>query len=93
LGSISILDSDTSSTVGEALESLCDSIRPLSRSAGVGDDNDSVYNFFISRVKQNLHIVMAFLPVGEALSHQAVRFQALINCPSSIGFTIGRIGR
>jgi dynein heavy chain len=40
----------------------------------------AMYNFFIERVKQNLHIVLAMSPVGEAFRNRLRQFPSLINC-------------
>ncbi|XP_075305326.1 dynein axonemal heavy chain 3 [Odontesthes bonariensis] len=40
----------------------------------------SVYNFFIDRVKANLHIVLAMSPIGDAFRNRLRMFPSLINC-------------
>ncbi|KAL7390222.1 hypothetical protein ABVT39_017308 [Epinephelus coioides] len=40
----------------------------------------SMYNFFISRVKANLHIVLAMSPIGDAFRNRLRMFPSLINC-------------
>ncbi|XP_074179212.1 dynein axonemal heavy chain 3 [Rhinolophus sinicus] len=40
----------------------------------------SMYNFFIERVKKNLHIVLAMSPVGDAFRNRLRMFPSLINC-------------
>ncbi|XP_078610604.1 dynein axonemal heavy chain 3-like isoform X1 [Branchiostoma floridae x Branchiostoma japonicum] len=40
----------------------------------------SMYNFFIERVKQNLHVVLAFSPIGDAFRNRLRQFPSLINC-------------
>ncbi|KAK0049220.1 dynein heavy chain 3 axonemal-like isoform X1 [Biomphalaria pfeifferi] len=39
-----------------------------------------MYNFFIDRVKQNLHIVLAMSPIGDAFRNRLRMFPSLINC-------------
>ena len=39
-----------------------------------------LYAYFITRVKQNLHIVLAFSPIGDAFRDRLRKFPALINC-------------
>jgi len=39
-----------------------------------------MYNFFIERVKQNLHIVLAMSPIGDAFRNRLRMFPSLINC-------------
>ncbi|KAM9385712.1 LOW QUALITY PROTEIN: dynein axonemal heavy chain 3 [Pholidichthys leucotaenia] len=40
----------------------------------------SMYNFFIDRVKPNLHIVLAMSPIGDAFRNRLRMFPSLINC-------------
>ena len=38
------------------------------------------YNFFVSKCKQNLHLVICMSPVGEAFRRRLRTFPALVNC-------------
>ncbi|KAM4624509.1 dynein axonemal heavy chain 3 [Polymixia lowei] len=40
----------------------------------------SMYNFFIDRVKANLHVVLAMSPVGDSFRNRLRMFPSLINC-------------
>ncbi|MGH0124048.1 UNVERIFIED_CONTAM: hypothetical protein FKN15_034456 [Acipenser sinensis] len=40
----------------------------------------AMYNFFIDRVKANLHIVLAMSPIGDAFRNRLRMFPSLINC-------------
>ncbi|KAM9012434.1 dynein axonemal heavy chain 3 [Ara ararauna] len=40
----------------------------------------AMYNFFIERVKKNLHIVLAMSPVGDAFRNRLRMFPSLLNC-------------
>ncbi|XP_037391966.1 dynein heavy chain 3, axonemal [Pygocentrus nattereri] len=40
----------------------------------------TMYNFFIDRVKANLHIVLAMSPIGDAFRNRLRMFPSLINC-------------
>jgi dynein heavy chain, axonemal len=39
-----------------------------------------MYNFFIERVKSNLHVVLAMSPIGDAFRSRLRMFPSLINC-------------
>ncbi|TKC53227.1 hypothetical protein EI555_007550, partial [Monodon monoceros] len=41
--------------------------------------NENLYDYFVSRVRQNLHIVLCFSPVGERFRNRALKFPALIS--------------
>ncbi|XP_046888652.1 dynein axonemal heavy chain 3 [Hypomesus transpacificus] len=40
----------------------------------------SLYNYFIDRIKANLHIVLAMSPIGDAFRNRLRMFPSLINC-------------
>ncbi|CAH2307190.1 dynein heavy chain 3, axonemal [Pelobates cultripes] len=40
----------------------------------------AMYNFFIERVRNNLHIVLAMSPIGDAFRNRLRMFPSLINC-------------
>ena len=40
----------------------------------------SMYNFFIERVKEHLHVVLAMSPIGDAFRNRLRMFPSLINC-------------
>ena len=42
------------------------------REAKIGGSRDAIYNFFISRVRDNLHIVLCMSPVGDAFRRRYV---------------------
>lgn len=39
-----------------------------------------LYSFFLTRVRSNLHIVLAFSPIGDAFRDRLRKFPSLINC-------------
>ena len=39
-----------------------------------------MYNYFIERVKSNLHVVLAMSPIGDAFRNRLRMFPSLINC-------------
>lgn len=70
---------------------ICEAARPFARAiygkaAGDMNQND-LYAFFLSRVRQNLHIVLAFSPIGEAFRDRLRKFPSLINCCAIDWFT------
>ena len=43
--------------------------------------NENLYDYFLSRVRQNLHVVLCFSPVGEKFRKRGLQFPGLIaNC-------------
>ncbi|XP_046404632.1 dynein axonemal heavy chain 3 [Ischnura elegans] len=47
----------------------------------------ALYNFFIERVRANLHVVLAFSPIGNAFRNRLRMFPSLINCCTIDWFT------
>ena len=71
--------------------SICEAIRPMVRAIfgkGASDmTNHELYAYFRSRVRENLHMVLAFSPIGEAFRERLRKFPALINCCTIDWFT------
>ena len=38
------------------------------------------FSFFVNRCRENLHVVIAFSPIGEAFRNRIRQFPSLINC-------------
>ena len=70
---------------------ICESVRPFAKAvygkAAVDMNANELYAFFIKRVRNNLHIVLAFSPIGEAFRDRLRKFPALINCCTIDWFT------
>ncbi|KAJ9505503.1 hypothetical protein QJQ45_023787, partial [Haematococcus lacustris] len=47
---------------------------------GIEETRDAMWRAFINRVRDNLHIVLAMSPVGEAFRARCRQFPSLINC-------------
>ena len=63
-------------------DSLLASLRPEAKAAGVADSKHQLSDFFLSRVRANLHLVLAFSPVGAAFRARCRKFPGIINCTS-----------
>lgn len=50
------------------------------RKAGISPTNEAIYDFLISRVRDNLHIVLCMSPIGEDFRNRLRQYPALINC-------------
>lgn len=43
-------------------------------------NRDGIFDFFISRVRQNLHLVICMSPIGDAFRRRCRMFPSLVNC-------------
>jgi dynein heavy chain len=50
------------------------------KAAGIPETRDNCLSFFVSRVRDKLHIVLCMSPVGDALRIRCRQFPSLINC-------------
>ena len=64
----------------EDIDNILGSISNDAKSAGIPDTPEARINYFISRVRTNLHVVLAFSPVGDTFRIRARRFPGLVNC-------------
>ena len=64
----------------EDMEGIFGGLRGEAKAAAVPDTPESMTNFFISRVRSNLHACLCFSPVGDLFRVRARRFPGLINC-------------
>jgi len=64
----------------DEIDGIYGAVRNEGKAEGVADAKEPMYDFFISKVKRNLHVCLCFSPVGSAFSRRASRFPSLINC-------------
>jgi dynein heavy chain len=56
------------------------SITSKAKSAGFSAEPESVWQYYLSRIRENLHVCLCFSPVGPGLRSRARKFPALVNC-------------
>jgi len=61
-------------------EKILREVRPHCKAAGVVETKDNIKAHFIARVRENMHIVLAMSPVGNAFRVRCRMFPSLINC-------------
>nr|XP_054751474.1 dynein axonemal heavy chain 6-like isoform X1 [Lytechinus pictus]XP_054751475.1 dynein axonemal heavy chain 6-like isoform X1 [Lytechinus pictus] len=65
----------------EEYERVIIGCRPAAKEVGIPEGNrEEIYNFFISRVRKNLHIVLCMSPVGDSFRARCRMFPSLVNC-------------
>eukprot|EP00904_Undaria_pinnatifida_P003126 jgi/Undpi1/12814/HiC_scaffold_7.g02481.m1 len=69
------------------------------KAQGLVPDRKNCWEFFIKLIRKNLHVVLAFSPVGDDFRNRAKKFPALVNCtvidwfqpwPRDALFSVGR---
>ena len=65
----------------DELDQIVSDIRPVMKreSPELVDTYDNLYAFFMGRVRDNLHVILCFSPVGAKFSKRAAQFPGLIN--------------
>ncbi|KAJ3302063.1 Dynein heavy chain 7, axonemal [Kappamyces sp. JEL0829] len=63
-------------------QQIIESLGPLALEEGKGGDGSplSIYNYFIDRVKKNLHIILCMSPIGDAFRSRLRMFSSIVNC-------------
>ena len=61
-------------------DNIINAVRPEVKAAGLMDSRDNCWNFFIDRVRKNLHVVMCMSPVGDKMRNRCRKFPALTSC-------------
>lgn len=63
----------------EDLEAIVGNLRNEAKAAGYVDNADSLMQYFLDKLKRNLHVILCFSPVGDTLRVRARKFPGLIN--------------
>ena len=64
----------------DEMDGIFAGIRNEAKAAGVMQTPEAQTEFFISRVRKYLHLVLCFSPVGDTFKDRARRFPGIINC-------------
>jgi dynein heavy chain len=64
----------------EEYDGLLGGLRNLAKAAGVPDERSALFQFFLDRVRRNLHMILCHSPVGDAFRIRGRMFPALISC-------------
>ena len=64
----------------EDLANIFENIRMDATRAGVADTPNTLWKFFVNRVRANLHVILTMSPIGDSLRTRSRMFPALVNC-------------
>ena len=62
------------------MEKIINGVRPVCTKKGIPETRENIYNHFIQRVRDNLHIVLSMSPAGSSFRVRCRMFPSLINC-------------
>ena len=73
---------DAGVTVCEVSGVVSQAIRPAAQAGDKMAEFSplALFAFFVNRCRQNLHILLAFSPIGDAFRNRLRKFPSLINC-------------
>merc|ERR1719191_2668540 len=60
-------------TIGQACRSMCQAM-------GMAPTKSNIFSAYLTRVKKNVHVVLAFSPVGDSFRNRLRMFPSLVNC-------------
>ena len=66
----------------DEMDGIFAGIRNEAKAAGIMQTPEAQTEFFITRVRKYLHLVLCFSPVGDAFRDRARKFPGIINCTS-----------
>jgi len=64
----------------EDFESISTSCRALCQQLGMQPTKANLFSAYLTRVKKNVHVTLAFSPVGDAFRNRLRMFPSLVNC-------------
>ena len=64
----------------EDIEEILGDMRPMVKERGLLESREVMLKLFVQLVRENLHIVLTFSPVGEKLRNRCRQFPSIINC-------------
>jgi dynein heavy chain, axonemal len=67
---------------------IFNTLKDSAKNEGYTETKDSVYQYFVSNVRDQLHIVLCFSPVGEGFRNRCRQFPSIINCCTIDWFNI-----
>ncbi|CAM9224257.1 unnamed protein product, partial [Choristocarpus tenellus] len=83
----------------DEVDSIVNNMTSRVKAEGIVPDRKNCWDFFIKLIRKNLHVVLAFSPVGDDFRNRAKKFPAIVNCtvidwfqpwPREALFSVGR---
>jgi len=65
---------------GDEVDTIVNAVTNKVKATGLVPDKANCWEYFINQIRLNLHVVLAFSPVGDAFRTRARKFPAIVNC-------------
>ena len=62
------------------IEEIIGTVRQAAKEAGKPDTKDAIFQHYVQLCRDNLHIILAFSPVGEQFRVRCRQFPSIVNC-------------
>ena len=62
------------------IEEIIGNVRQSAKEAGKQDTKDAIFQHYVQLCRDNLHIILAFSPVGEQFRVRCRQFPSIVNC-------------
>eukprot|EP00744_Colponema_vietnamica_P000937 GILI01001621.1.p1 GENE.GILI01001621.1~~GILI01001621.1.p1 ORF type:complete len:2798 (-),score=990.63 GILI01001621.1:124-7776(-) len=66
----------------DEMDGIFSSLRNEAKANGIPETREHMMEYFITKVRKNLHVILCFSPVGDTFRIRARKFPGLINCTS-----------
>ena len=66
----------------EDKDNITNAVRNEAKAEGYFDSKDSLWEFYITKVRKLMHVVCCMSPVGDTFRNRCRKFPALTNCTS-----------
>ena len=64
----------------DELDAIINAVTNKVKATGKVPDRNNCWEYFLYQIRKNLHVVLAFSPVGDAFRTRARKFPAIVNC-------------
>ncbi|CAN0120098.1 unnamed protein product [Ectocarpus sp. 6 AP-2014] len=64
----------------DEIPQVLDGVRKTAKKAGIDETTEALWGFFVDRVRENLHVVLAMSPIGDSFRNRTRMYPGLVNC-------------
>ncbi|KAI8841134.1 dynein heavy chain and region D6 of dynein motor-domain-containing protein [Chytriomyces cf. hyalinus JEL632] len=64
----------------DEIDQILNAMRPIALDMGITANRENLFALYISRVRNNLHLIICMSPIGDAFRNRLRMFPSLVNC-------------